>query len=148
MKILCVCTGNTCRSPMLMALLRAEVERHNLSDVQVESAGTAAVDGEPASSYARTCMELRGLDLSAHQSQHVDDLDLTSYERVLCMTSGHAAALRSRGVPALKLSVINAESGGVPDPFGGSLDEYETCARVLDNSARAIVQGLHPPPRI
>jgi len=157
MKILCVCTGNTCRSPMLMTLLRAasarlaeqRAEQEQLTEdilslerplLEVESAGTAALSGEPASSYARTCMELRGLDLSDHLSRHIEEVDLPSFDQILCMTSSHAAALRTRGVPAKKLTVVNAEAGGVPDPFGGNLNQYETCANVLDQVARNLAK--------
>jgi protein-tyrosine phosphatase len=131
---------------MLMALLRAEAERQGL-DVTVESAGTAAIDGDEASTYARTCMNLRGLDIDDHRSRRIDDLDLNSYDWLLCMTSSHAAALRTRGVPAGRLAVVNAEHGGVPDPFGGDLDEYSRCAGVLEGYARTVVQTLMKPGR-
>lgn len=145
MKVLCVCTGNTCRSPMLMALLRGAVRDRPASAWTIESAGTAAGDGEPASTYAQTCMELRGLDLSNHRSRPVAELDLATYDRVLCMTSSHAAALRSLGIPPGKLEVVNASRGGVPDPFGGSIEDYEACAQVLTACAQDLVaRGFAP----
>jgi tRNAThr (cytosine32-N3)-methyltransferase len=150
MKILCVCTGNTCRSPMLAALLRAELPRtHPHIQLTVESAGTGADDGKPASPEAVACMAELGLDLSAHRSRHVDALDLASFDRVLCMTSGHAAYVRSRGVPAASLEVVNAYGGGVPDPFGGSPRDYAACAQVLARFAReftisAVADLQHP----
>jgi tRNAThr (cytosine32-N3)-methyltransferase len=138
MKILCVCTGNTCRSPMLAALLRAELPRtHPQQTWEVESAGTAAGDGMPASPEAVACMAEIGLDISGHRSRHVDTLDLASFDRVLCMTSAHAASVRSRGVPAANLEVVNALGGGVPDPFGGSARDYAACAQVLARFAHA-----------
>jgi protein-tyrosine-phosphatase len=137
MKILCVCTGNTCRSPMLAALLRAELSRtHPHSQLTVESAGTGAAEGMPASPEAVACMADIGLDIKAHRSRHVDTLDLASFDRVLCMTSGHSAYVRSRGVPAASLEVVNAYGGGVPDPFGGSARDYAACAQVLARFAR------------
>jgi len=132
MKILCVCTGNTCRSPMLAAMLRAELARtHAQGQLTVESAGTAAGDGMPASPEAVACMAELGLDLTTHRSRHVDALDLASFDRVLCMTSAHAAYVRSRGVPAASLEVVNADGGGVPDPYGGSPRDYAACVQVL-----------------
>jgi protein-tyrosine phosphatase len=142
MRLLCVCTGNTCRSPMLMALIRAEIGRHGLAHVTVASAGTAAADGEPASAHAVACMASRGLDLDSHRSRNLGDLDLDGYDRFLCMTSSHAAALRSRGIPAAKLEVVHAAQGGVPDPFGGSRDDYEACAQVLETYAKDLATGL------
>jgi protein-tyrosine-phosphatase len=137
MKILCVCTGNTCRSPMLAALLRRELARtHAQEQLTVESAGTGASVGMPASAEAVACMAELGLDISDHRSRHVDLLDLAPYDRILCMTSGHAAYVRGRGVPAARLEVVNAYGGGVPDPFGGSPRDYAECAQVLARFAR------------
>lgn len=137
-RILCVCTGNTCRSPMLMALLAARLGAGH----RVESAGSAAAEGEPASPGAVAAMHRRGLDLSAHRSRGLERLDLPGFDRVLCMTSAHAAALRSRGVPASRLEVVAAGQGGVPDPFGGGEDDYEACARVLEAEADSFAAGL------
>lgn len=145
MRLLCVCTGNTCRSPMLMMLLRASLAGVGGIRATVESAGTAAADGEPASAHAIACMGRRGLDLGGHRSRHLGRLDLGGYDRFLCMTDRHAAALRSLGVPATQLEVVNATQRGVPDPFGGDLEDYEACARVLEAFAQDLVAGLASP---
>lgn len=126
---------------MLMALLRDQAQRTGLS-VTVESAGTAALDGEPASDHAVACMARRGLDISAHRSRHVSGLDATVFDLVLCMSSGHAAAMRSLGIPASRLSVVNADAGGVPDPYAGSMEDYEACALVLERFSRDLVIRL------
>ncbi|GDY13221.1 hypothetical protein LBMAG53_20990 [Planctomycetota bacterium] len=142
MKLLAVCTGNTCRSPMLKVLLRAELARIKRLDVTVDSAGTGAWDGEPASALAIATMAGLGLDLSDHRSQSVAGLDLSAYDHIHAMSAAHVAALRSLGVPARQLSVVDAEHGGVPDPFGGDAADYAACARVLASAARLIVAEL------
>ncbi len=140
MNLLCVCTGNTCRSPMLEALLRSAFANAK-QPVQVRSAGTGAGSGEPASPGSQRAMRRRGLSLDQHRSRQVDEVDLTTIDRFLCMTSSHAAALRARGVPATKIQVVNAAAGGVPDPFGGSDQDYEATAQVLELAAREIAAG-------
>ena len=130
-RLLVVCTGNTCRSPMLQALLRAR-------GLEVDSAGTAAGAGDPASDGARAAMFRRGLSLDHHASTPVTGRDLTAYDHIWAMTPRHAAALRSLGVPTHRLSVVNAEAGGVPDPYGGDLAAYEACATVLEQAAEVI----------
>ena len=142
MHILCVCTGNTCRSPMLATLLRAQIEASGRSGITVESAGTGAADGDPASAGARRAMARRGLNLTGHTSRHLDMVDLSAVDLVLCMSSAHAAAVRTHGVPPQVIRVVNAEQGGVPDPYGGDDRGYEACARVLGQAAQ-LVAGEH-----
>jgi protein-tyrosine-phosphatase len=144
MNILCVCTGNTCRSPMLAALLRGQIAQRGIEGVQVESAGTGAGAGEPATPQAVTTMAGSGLDLRAHRSRHVSGVDLAAIDRVLCMTSSHAAFIRSLGVPANRIQVVNADQGGVPDPFGGTLADYELCARTLERFVGDFMVSLAP----
>jgi protein-tyrosine-phosphatase len=139
MDYLAVCTGNTCRSPMLAALLRQRLDQAGLRGDRVASAGTGAAQGEPASAGAAAEMARRGLDLAGHRSVNVRQLDLGEFDRVLCMTSSHAAYLRSLGVPAAHLEVVNAAAGGVPDPYGGSARDYADCAEVLARYADALV---------
>ncbi len=148
MNILCVCTGNTCRSPMLMALLQGIIQQRGIDDVRVVSAGTGAADGEAANTQAIATIDGLGLDLRHHRSQHVSSVKLTAIDRFLCMTSSHAAHMRSLGVPASKIEVVNADHGGVPDPYGGSAAEYELCARVLERFAIHFAQSLAPAPPI
>jgi protein-tyrosine phosphatase len=120
---------------MMAALLAAALKAKGKSDITVESAGTSAVLGEPASAGASACMAARGLDLAGHRSRPLHSLDLSPFDLVLCMTSTHAATLRNHGVPATKLTVIDAEHGGIPDPFGGDQAQYEACARILECAA-------------
>ena len=142
MRLLCVCSGNTCRSPMLQTLLRAALANAGRTDVEVSSAGTGAGDGEPASEGAQRAMARRDLSLAEHASRHIANVDLATIDHVYCMTSAHAAAVRGRGVPANKISVINAAHGGVPDPWGGDDRAYESCAVVLAEAATRIAEEL------
>ncbi len=142
MNILCICSGNTCRSPMLQTLLHAALHNAKQLDVVVSSAGTSAGDAEPASGGAQRAMTRRGLSLSGHRSRNLRLIDMTTVDLVFCMTPTHAAAVRGRGVPEAKITVVNAEGGGVPDPFGGDDEEYEVTAQVLELAAREIAQEL------
>ncbi|MBA2481404.1 MAG: low molecular weight protein arginine phosphatase [Planctomycetes bacterium] len=144
MKVLCVCTGNTCRSPMLMTLIASACAKASRTGVVVESAGTSAVAGEAASGGAIRAMRRRGLSLDAHRSRGVQSLSVSDFDRVLCMSSNHAAYMRSLGIPASKLEVVNAEAGGVPDPFGGPDSAYEQTAAALESFAQEFCSRAHP----
>ena len=141
MKFLCVCTGNTCRSPMLAAFLTRALAAAGRSGDLVVSAGSGAYPDQPATSEAITQMRRRGLDISAHRSRECASLNLLEFDRILCMTSSHAAYVRSKGVPARHITVINAESGGVPDPYGGPPAAYASCADLLAEAAEAIARA-------
>jgi protein-tyrosine phosphatase len=88
-RILFVCTGNLCRSPMAEALLRHEIDSRLLLDVEVSSSGTWAIDGSPATSEAIRAMEELGIDLRAHRSRHLSRRDLERADLVVAMTSVH-----------------------------------------------------------
>ena len=89
-RLLLVCTGNQCRSPMAMTLARAWFDEHDVAAVGIESAGTMLdADGRPASDGAVRSMEKRDLDLADHISRPVT-LDMVERaDLVLTMERGH-----------------------------------------------------------
>lgn len=141
LRILAVCTGNTCRSPMVAALLGEALRRAGIPAV-IDSAGTGANPGDRASHGAQAAMARRGIDLSGHRSRPVDGLDLSAYHRVLTVSSRHAAFLRAHGVPADRLEVLAADRGGLADPWGGDDAVYEATARQIEAEAARLAAVL------
>ena len=135
-RILVVCTGNICRSPMAEVLLRQQVEKEDVAGWDVESAGTWTVDGERASRYAIQLMAERGLDLISHRSRRVNRHIVEQADLVLVMTQGHSEALRLE-FPDLreKIYMLSEMRNGyrydIDDPYGGPLAEYRACATTL-----------------
>lgn len=150
-KILLVCTGNTCRSPMAQVLfeqkLRQRFPEHfanrQLAPVQVSSAGVSAHPGEPASDGAIAAMESLGLDLSRHESQPTTEALVDEADLILTMTNSHRQALLGRW-PHLtpKVFGVAPEHGDVTDPYGGSVEVYEACAAKLDRYLEAWLDKL------
>jgi protein-tyrosine-phosphatase len=144
-RVLLVCSGNTCRSPMAMTLLRHLWQKANPGwDLEVHSAGTGAFPGMPASEHAVAVMKARGLDLSDHRAQVLPDLQ--DYDLVLTMTRSHRDAILARQ-PSMAGRVFTlGEYAGtghdVPDPFGGPLSAYEQTASALEPMLQAVVDRI------
>ncbi|MDD6012590.1 MAG: ribosomal protein S18-alanine N-acetyltransferase [Oscillospiraceae bacterium] len=137
MKIMFVCTGNTCRSPMAQALMEKKCREKKLN-ILCRSCGLGAFSGEPASDGAVLAMESYGIDLSIHRSAGISAYMFDEYDLFVCMTPGHAVSLAPY-VPRERLLVLG---GGIPDPYGGSEEVYRQCAAALDRALDALVQKL------
>ncbi len=96
-RILLVCTGNTCRSPMAEALLRHKLQERGVESVTVASAGTGAWDGAPASEGAYLVALEHGLDLSSHRAQLLTRELVASATTVLTMARHHLARAEQLG---------------------------------------------------
>jgi protein-tyrosine-phosphatase len=145
MNILIVCTGNTCRSPLAEALLRAALQQRG--DVTVVSAGTGAWEGAPASEGAYLVGLENGLDLSAHRAQMLTRELVASADLILTMSRHHAARVAELGGAGRVhlLGEFAGRSGAdaeVTDPFGGDLDEYREAYADLAELAAGVAARL------
>jgi protein-tyrosine-phosphatase len=167
-KILLVCTGNTCRSPMAAALLRKMLEQRGKvsAKFQIASAGLYAQPGAPASPEAVAAMREYGVDLSTHRARRVERADLQAAALILTMTAGHkeqlvadypevrdkvhvlrefvAAQRQKRGGDGQE---DRSDGGGrtyyvLPDPFGQDLEVYRRCAALLAAELETLVEIL------
>ena len=147
-RLLYVCTGNTCRSPMAEVITRARAARREARGIRVRSAGTMAFEGSPASAGARTAVAERGLDLDRHAARLLGEEELEWADLVLVMSPSHLAAVevlsRGRCYAEVITEFAGDPSGGVADPFGGSDEHYrDTCAQ-LGRLVEAVLDRLEP----
>lgn len=138
-RLLFVCTGNTCRSPMAQAIAERAVGRRGWDGVEIRSAGVSAVPGGGASEGARAAAGLHGLDLEEHRSTPLD-ADLVAWASlILTMGPHHADAAEELGgggkvwmLSAFSPGGDDARGAGVPDPFGGDSQAYGECLEALE----------------
>ena len=147
-KLLFVCTGNTCRSPMA-AIIASDMARQGRGTLEFRSAGLMADEGMPASGGAIRAAEGRGLDLTGHESSRLTAEHLQWADLVLGMTHGHVDSIRSLApdLPTVPVTgfLPNDDSlagASIGDPFGGSDEEYEVVWRALERAVEALMERL------
>lgn len=133
MKILFVCTGNTCRSPMAEGLFRNMAPEHTCG-----SAGLSAAPDQPASPEAVLCCKELGVDISGHQSRQLTRGELSNWDLFFPMTRAHGSVLESAGVPPERLYC----PGEIADPFGGGIEVYRACRDSIVRELKGLLDAL------
>jgi len=92
-RILVVCTGNICRSPMAEAFIRHELDRRGIGGVSVESSGVAGWEDSPPTPEVADALLEYGLDVAAHRARRLDRAMVQSAELVVGLASEHRDAV-------------------------------------------------------
>jgi protein-tyrosine-phosphatase len=146
-KVLFVCTGNTCRSPMAEGIFRKAAQG---TKFKVSSAGVAAQPGSSASRETVAVLKKQGVVLKDFRSRMVDKKMLKEAEAVFCMTEGHLEMLElmypefeEKYHLACDFVEINGKVGmDVPDPIGMGQKAYEATSKVLNGAVGGILAFL------
>jgi protein-tyrosine-phosphatase len=122
-KVLFVCFGNLCRSPMAAGLFNAAVRG---KPVAAESAGVGAMDGAAPSLLAVLEMKRRKIDISAHRARNISSIDLSTGDTVIALDSEVAALFQTAFPDCRDLRIWE-----IPDPYGGSAGKYRQAADLI-----------------
>ena len=126
-KLIFVCTGNTCRSPMAEAIYK-NLDRE--SDVKVISRGLVVLFGEPINPKADVVLKKHDLEISKHISKGLRESEIDDETLILTMTEAHKSKIIDDYLKVMNVYTIKeytGENGDVVDPYGGTLVEYEDC---------------------
>jgi len=150
-KILLVCTGNTCRSPMGVGILRRLLEEKGNREIEVESAGISAYSGSPASLFAVDTCRNFGIDISQHTSRQLTQEIADRADLILVMAPEHLDYIvnLNRGLleKTFMLKVFPGQgdkgrSYTIKDPIGGDQQAYLSCFFELDENLHRILPAL------
>ena len=150
MKILMVCLGNICRSPMADGLMRKKVQDHNL-EAYIDSAGTANyhVGGAPDARMTQTAKR-KGIDISGLQARQFVVADFDTFDLIYVMDHSNydnvvrlARSESDRNKVQLILELLpNQIEIEVPDPYYGGQEGFEHVYDLLDKSTDIILNNL------
>jgi len=140
-KIVFICTGNTCRSPMAEGLLKHFSEGKN---IEVSSRGLMVFSQIPANDSAILVMNEQGIDITKHISKPFDKDELEDNTLVLTMTRRHKTVLTQHGFNGDVYSIKEfiGEQGDVNDPYGGDIYIYRSCANELSLIIKQLVNYI------
>jgi protein-tyrosine-phosphatase len=163
-KVLFVCTGNSCRSPMAEGILKKMLAENKLDNFEVGSAGTSSLDGVPPSWFAIEVAKAQNVDLTRHSSHQLNQQILGKADLILAMSNEHLEYIRRMNEKALEKTYLlkifpqhhpsgeylpmtenenrSPDASYVKDPIGGSIDDYNRCFLEIEKELRRIFPEL------
>jgi len=151
LRLLVVCLGNICRSPLAEGVLRQRLEDAGLEHrVELDSAGTGEWHvGQPPDPRTIANAARHGVDLTMLRARQLRAADFHHFDWILCADRSNLSDVRARApADATARSALLLEWAGlgqgaeVPDPYTGAEEAFETVWTLVDRAARAIVARL------
>jgi len=147
-KVLIICTGNICRSPMAEVMIRSLLTNKQREVIKLSSAGTNSPGGISAEPYAIQAMKDFGVDITGHRSRSLKREMVLESNLILVMEHIHAQLIKKMAphykdkVRLLKEFGPNKAPEDVFDPYGGSLADYQECATTIKECLQGVMSFI------
>lgn len=143
-KVLMVCLGNICRSPLAEGILTSMVDPNY---VYVDSAGTAAYHvGERPDARSIVVARNNNIDITGQRARKLTKVDIDQFDHIFVMDKTNhrnVLAMAKDETTAIKIKLILEGGREVPDPYYGGADGFEKVFDMLHTACQKIVDGLH-----
>lgn len=144
-RVLFICTGNVCRSPMAEGFLRHMVAGAS-DEIEIASAGLGAIDGSPPSENSVIVMKEEGIDISGQRSRMLTPDMIEDYTHIFGMGESHIDAIRSYFPESLEKTFVLrefiADEGfdlNIHDPIGGDVEEYRLTRNLIKEAMASVL---------
>jgi protein-tyrosine phosphatase len=155
-RIVFVCTGNICRSPMAEVVTRSLAASTELADgtalaghLSVRSAGTGPWhEGEPMHPLAQTALARAGYPDHRHVAHHIKSSELAHFELLVALDRRHQRTLRGLGADPDRLALLRSfdptsgAAADVPDPYYGDDAVFDECRDMIAAGCAGLVASL------
>lgn len=150
-RLLFVCLGNICRSPVAECVFRAQVEARGVAHrFEIDSAGTSGYhDGNPPDARSRETARLRGVEVTG-KSRKLESVDLERFDYIIVMDRENLAntlPLRKASNSAVQVRRLREwdpepGDGDVPDPYYGGPEGFDEAHDIIERSCAALLEDL------
>ena len=149
-KILFMCTGNTCRSPMAQYYMQKRVKDLKKEDEYfIDSCGMFAIDGEVPTLRAVQAMYSLNVDMRAHRAKSILKVDLKDYDLIITFTMkqkknvmNYCQSVRRKVFTLIEYSKPNTVIKDIVDPYGHNLEAYKECSRTIARYVDKIIEDF------
>ncbi|MBO3117337.1 low molecular weight phosphotyrosine protein phosphatase [Winogradskyella sp. DF17] len=148
-KILMVCLGNICRSPLAHGILQSKLDDDNF---YTDSAGTASYHiGEQPDYRSINVAKLKGIDISQQKARQFKATDFDTFDIIYAMDQSNYSniiglARSNEDIDKVKLFLdenLNVQNKNVPDPYYGDMTDFEFVFDLIDKTCEIIVKQLY-----